>query len=73
MHARLRANTVLVAGLLVMVVPPAVGCDEPQPSYKDKQLPELVTKDGKWFNTEQPATLASVRGKPALVVLTTLW
>ena len=50
----------------------SAGSNEP-PLYKDKPLPELAVKSGKWFNADQPPTLAALKGKTVLVVLTTLF
>ena len=59
---------------LGLFVPTAMACDEEQPSYEGKALPELVTKEGRWFNVaETPPTLKGLRGRHVLVVLTTLW
>ena len=50
----------------------AAGSNEP-PLYKGEPLAEFAVKSGKWFNADKPPTLAALKGKTVLVVLTTLW
>ena len=41
-------------------------------SYLGKVLPELPANEGTWLNTEKPITLAGLRGKVVLLMLTSL-
>lgn len=54
------------------VVPVAEGEFTKEP-YLGKRPPELVSTDGRWWNTEGPLTLESLRGEPVLLVYTALW
>ena len=64
---------VVVLALLLMGRPGLARDSDEPPSYKDKPLPELAVKTGKWFNADKPPTLAALKGRLVLVVLTTLW
>ena len=41
-------------------------------SYLGKALPELPPNAGTWLNTEKPLTLAGLKGKVVLLMLTSL-
>ena len=69
----IRFMMVLLVALLLMGRPGLAGDSDGLPSYKGKPLPELAVKTGKWFNADKPPTLAALKGRLVLVVLTTLW
>ena len=67
------ATRIVAVCVLTLVLPGAALCEEPPPTYKGKPLPELAVEEGQWFNADKAPTIASLRGKLGLVVLTTLW
>ncbi len=41
-------------------------------SYKDKALPALEADKGHWLNVAEPPSAETLKGKPVLVVFTSL-
>jgi len=42
-------------------------------SYKDKPLPALEADEGHWLNSEKAPSMEALKGKPVLVVFTSLF